>query len=158
MTYIHTQEGFVYLAVVMELDARNIVGWSLGDRLPEDLVLDALIAAFLRLKPTNIVYLHAEQGFQYSSRSFRKLLITLNVKPIMSRRGNRWDTGFRVNYHLRKKVALCEPPKRGPEPRFSTTVSLGLFVTEFMNSLKSRSSTKLSSLLKMYDFFTFVSL
>ena len=63
----------------------------------------------------------------------------------------------KVNYYLLTKVALCEPPKMGGESRFNTTVSLGLFVTKFMTSLKSRSKTKPLSLLKNYNFCTSVS-
>jgi len=98
ITYVHTHEGFLFLAVVMDLYARNIVGWSMGDRMTEELVMDALTAAYWRRKPSETVYLHSDQGSQYSSRSFRKLLNTLDVKPSMSRRGNCWDNAVAESF------------------------------------------------------------
>lgn len=98
ITYIHTQEGFLFLAVVMDLYARNIVGWSMGERMTEDLVLDALTAAYWRRKPSDTVNLHTDQGSQYSSRNFRKLLTELSIKPSMSRRGNCWDNAVAESF------------------------------------------------------------
>jgi len=88
ITYIKTYEGFLFVAVVMDLYARNIVGWSMGSRMTDDLVLSALTMAYWRRKPANKVMLHSDQGSQYSSRDCQKLLKTLNIEPSMSRRGN----------------------------------------------------------------------
>ena len=80
ITYIHTHEGFLFFAVVMDLFARNIVGW-------EDLVLSAI----RKRKPESTVHFHSDQGSQYSSRKFKKLLELLDIKQSMSRRGNCHD-------------------------------------------------------------------
>ena len=98
ITYIHTQEGFLFLAVVMDLYARNIVGWSMGERMVDELVMDALTAAYWRRKPCTTVNLHSDQGSQYTSRSFRKLLNTLDIEPSMSRRGNCWDNAVAESF------------------------------------------------------------
>ena len=98
ITYIRTHEGFLFLAVVMGLYARNIVGWSMGERMTEELVMDALTAAYWRRKPHATVYLHSDQGSQYSSRSFRKLLGSLDIEPSMSRRGNCWDNAVAESF------------------------------------------------------------
>lgn len=98
ITYIHTQEGFLFLAVVMDLYARNIVGWSMSERMTDDLVLSALTAAYWRRKPKDVVRLHTDQGSQYSSRNFRKLLSSLNIEPSMSRRGNCWDNAVAESF------------------------------------------------------------
>ena len=98
ITYIHTQEGFLFLAVVMDLYARNIVGWSMGHRITDDLTLDALTMAYWRRKPSNQVWLHSDQGAPYTSRRFRKLLATLNIEPSMSRRGNCWDNAVAESF------------------------------------------------------------
>ena len=98
ITYIHTHEGFLFLAVVMDLYARNIVGWSMSERMTEELVMDALTAAYWRRKPDNTVYLHSDQGSQYSSRSYRKLLGSLDIEPSMSRRGNCWDNAVAESF------------------------------------------------------------
>ena len=97
-TYIHTHEGFLFLAVVMDLYARNIVGWSMGHRITDDLTLDALTMAYWRRKPKHKVKLHSDQGSQYTSRRFRKLLDTLEVEPSMSRRGNCWDNAVAESF------------------------------------------------------------
>jgi len=98
ITYIHTHEGFLFLAVVMDLYARNIVGWSMSDRITDELVLDALTAAYWRRKPEKTVSFHSDQGSQYTSRRFRKLLAELNIEPSMSRRGNCWDNAVAESF------------------------------------------------------------
>jgi putative transposase len=82
----------------MDLFARNIVGWSMSDRITDHLVLDALTAAYWRRKPDHTVKLHSDQGSQYTSRRFRKLLKTLDIEPSMSRRGNCWDNAVAESF------------------------------------------------------------
>ncbi len=98
ITYIHTQEGFLFLAVVMDLYARNIVGWSMSHRMTDDLVLDALTMAYWRRRPKTVVKLHSDQGSQYNSRNFARLLKQLNIEPSMSRRGNCWDNAVAESF------------------------------------------------------------
>jgi len=66
--YVKTYEGFLFVAVVMNLYARNIVGWSMSSRMTDDLVLSALTMAYWRRKQANKVMLHSDQGSQYTSR------------------------------------------------------------------------------------------
>ena len=98
ITYIHTHEGFLFLAVVMDLYARNIVGWAMGSRMTSDLVLDALTMAYWRRKPMMKVMLHSDQGSQYSSKKYRKLLSLFNIQPSMSRRGNCHDNAVAESF------------------------------------------------------------
>lgn len=98
ITYIKTHEGFLFVAVVMDLFARNIVGWSMSNRITEDLVLDAFTAAYWRRKPTGQVKLHSDQGSQYTSRQVKKLLKSFNIKPSMSRKGNCWDNAVAESF------------------------------------------------------------
>ncbi len=98
ITYIKTYEGFLFVAVVMDLYARNIVGWSMSSRMTDDLVLSALAMAYWRRKPTDKVMLHSDQGSQYTSRDCQKLLKTLNIEPGMSRRGNCWDNAVAESF------------------------------------------------------------
>ncbi|MCH8493929.1 MAG: IS3 family transposase [Idiomarina sp.] len=98
ITYIKTHEGFLFLVVVMDLFARNIVGWSMSDRMTEDLAMQAITAAYWRRKPQHQVHLHSDQGSQYSSRQFRKLLDAYNIKPSMSRRGNCHDNAVAESF------------------------------------------------------------
>lgn len=98
ITYIHTHEGFLFLAVVMDLYARNIVGWSMSERMTDEIVLDAITMAYWRRKPKHIVKLHSDQGSQYTSRHFKKLLNEFNIEPSMSRRGNCWDNAVAESF------------------------------------------------------------
>jgi putative transposase len=98
ITYIKTHEGFLFLAVVMDLFARNIVGWSMSNRMTEDLAMQAITAAYWRRKPQQQVSLDSDQGSQYSSRQFRKLLDAYNIVPSMSRRGNCHDNAVAESF------------------------------------------------------------
>ena len=103
ITYIHTHEGFLFLAVVMDLFARNIVGWSMASRITDDLVLDALTMAYWRRKPDLKVMLHSDQGSQYTSSRCKKLLNALNIEPSMSRRGNCHDNAVAESFFANLK-------------------------------------------------------
>jgi putative transposase len=103
ITYIHTHEGFLFLAVVMDLFARNIVGWSMSSRVTDDLILDALTMAYWRRRPDGRVMLHSDQGSQYTGRRCKKLLKALNMKPSMSRRGNCHDNAVAESFFANLK-------------------------------------------------------
>ena len=103
ITYIHTHEGFLFLAVVMDLFARNIVGWSMADRITDDLVLDSLTMAYWRRKPEGTVKLHTDQGSQYTSGNCQRLLKSLNIQPSMSRRGNCHDNAVAESFFANLK-------------------------------------------------------
>lgn len=98
ITYVHTYEGFLFVAVVMDLFARNIVGWSMGKRITDDLVLNGLTMAYWRRRPKDTVRLHSDQGSQYTSGRRQRLLKTLDIKPSMSRRGNCWDNAVAESF------------------------------------------------------------
>ena len=103
ITYIHTQEGFLFLAVVMDLFARNIVGWAMAPRITDNLVLDAVTMAYWRRKPINKVMLHSDQGSQYTSGRCKKLLKALNIQASMSRRGNCHDNAVPESFFANLK-------------------------------------------------------
>ena len=91
ITYIRTWQGWLYLAVVMDLFARKIVGWSMKPTLAKELVVDALLMAVWRRKPQQTVIVHSDQGSQYGSDDWLRFCRTHNLEPSMSRRGNCWD-------------------------------------------------------------------
>ena len=91
ITYVWVQNRWVYLAVVMDLYARRVVGWSLSDKPDTKLTVSALNMAYqLRGQPKEVMF-HSDQGVQYASRSFRQHLWRYRMKQSMSRRGNCWD-------------------------------------------------------------------
>lgn len=91
ITYIRTYEGWLYLAVVMDLHSRMIIGWSMKATLARDLVLDALLMAVWRRNPKRDVIVHSDQGSQYGSDDWGRFCKDHKLQPSMSRRGNCYD-------------------------------------------------------------------
>ena len=91
ITYIRTYEGWLYLAVVLDLFSRQVVGWSMKSQMTSDLAIDALLMAVWRRKPKQEVMVHSDQGSQYSSSDWRSFLKANNLIASMSRRGNCHD-------------------------------------------------------------------
>ena len=98
ITYIKTHEGWLYLAVVIYLFSRRVVGWSAQPRMTTDLTLRALLAAVWRRKPKARVMLHSDQGSQFTSREWQVFLGQPNLKPSMSRRGNCHDNAVAESF------------------------------------------------------------
>jgi putative transposase len=98
VTYIRTWQGWLYLAAVMDLYARNIVGWSMKPTLAREIVLDALLMAVCRRRPQQSVIVHSDQGSQYGSDDWLRFCRTNNLEPSMSRRGNCWDNAVAESF------------------------------------------------------------
>jgi len=98
ITYIKTHEGFSYLAVVIDLFSRRVVGWSMQNRQPTDLVLQALLMAVWRRKPTSKVLVHSDQGSQFTSIDWASFLKQHNLEHSMSRRGNCHDNAVAESF------------------------------------------------------------
>ncbi|MEA1016701.1 IS3 family transposase [Enterobacter asburiae] len=98
ITYIRTWQGWLYLAVVIDLFARNVVGWSMKPTLSRELALDALIMAVWRRKPDGEVIVHSDQGSQYGSDDWQRFCRANNLAPSMSRRGNCWDNAVAESF------------------------------------------------------------
>jgi transposase InsO family protein len=91
ITYLATQEGWLYLAVVIDLFSRQVVGWAMGERMTRQLVIDALAMAWFRRRPADGLIFHSDQGSQYASADFQALLRRYAMRGSMSRKGNCWD-------------------------------------------------------------------
>lgn len=91
ITYIRTYEGWLYLAVVMDLYSHRIIGWSMKATLAKEIVLDALLMAVWRRKLKQNVIIHSDQGSQFSSDDWTRFCQTYGLLPSMSRRGNCYD-------------------------------------------------------------------
>jgi putative transposase len=98
ITYIRTLEGFAYLAVVIDLYSRRVVGWSLQSRQTADVVLQALLMAVWRRKPKNKVLIHSDQGSQFTSSDWASFLRAHNLEHSMSRRGNCHDNAVAESF------------------------------------------------------------
>jgi putative transposase len=88
ITYIRTHEGWLYLAVVVDLFSRKIIGWSMQSRMTKDIVLNALLMAVWRRNPQKQVLVHSDQGSQYTSHEWQSFLKSHGLEGSMSRRGN----------------------------------------------------------------------
>jgi transposase InsO family protein len=91
ITYLWTDEGWLYLAVVIDLHSRRVVGWSVQKTLDRSLVLDALKSALLRRAPEIGLVCHSDRGVQYASEDYQKLLAEVGAVCSMSRKGNCYD-------------------------------------------------------------------
>lgn len=98
ITYIRTQEGFAYLAVVIDLFSRKVIGWHMQSRQTTDVVLQALLMAVWRRKPRNPVLIHSDQGSQFTSREWAAFLKAHNLTHSMSRRGNCHDNAVAESF------------------------------------------------------------
>ena len=98
ITYIKTCEGFAYLAVVIDLYARRVIGWSMQSRQTTDVVLQALLMAVWRRKPKNKVLIHSDQGSQFTSMDWASFLKHHNLEHSMSRRGNCHDNAVAESF------------------------------------------------------------
>jgi putative transposase len=98
ITYIRTWQGWLYLAVVMDLHSRRIIGWSMKATLARELVLDALLMALWRRKPMQRVLVHSDQGTQYGSEDWTRFCHANRLDPSMSRRGNCWDNAVAESF------------------------------------------------------------
>ena len=91
ITYLWTQEGWLYLAAVLDLFSRRVVGWKLANHMREELVEDALKMATGRRNPAPGLLHHSDRGSQYADGNYQKALKNAGIKVSMSRRGNCWD-------------------------------------------------------------------
>jgi putative transposase len=98
VTYIRTHEGWLYLAALLDLHSRAVVGLSMGSRMQTSLVLDALTMAVWRRKPKDSVIIHSDQGSQFGSDEFTRWCKDNRLSPSMSRRGNYWDNAVAESF------------------------------------------------------------
>ena len=98
ITYIRTWQGWLYLAVVIDLFSLRVVGWSMKPTLAREIVVDALMMAVWRRKPASKVLVHSDQGTQYGSDDWLRFCRSHNLQPSMSRRGNCWDNAVAESF------------------------------------------------------------
>ena len=97
ITYIRTWQGWLYLAVVMDLFSRKVVGWATGSTLRGELVLDAVLMAVRRRRPRGTL-VHSDQGTQFGSDAWRRFCRSNRLEPSMSRKGNCWDNAVAESF------------------------------------------------------------
>ena len=120
ITYVRTYEGFLYVATVLDLFSRRIVGWSMDKNMDRHLVIRALMMAVWKRQPKERVLVHSDQGSQYGSADYLSFMKENNLEPSMSRRGNCHDNAvaesffatFKKRVTQRKIYTTLEDAKR----------------------------------------------
>ena len=138
ITYVWTAQGWLYLAVVIDLYSRKVVGWSMGRRLNSALVCDALTMALWRRRPSKgqLVH-HSDRGVQYASRAFRKLLKAHGVAGSMSRKGDCWDNAVVESFFGSLKSERIH--WRSYQSRAEARADIVDYITMFYNSRRLHS-------------------
>lgn len=106
ITYIPTREDWLFLACILDLHSRKIVGWAMGDSINSALVLSALSMAVLHRDPPAGLLFHSDRGVQYAAGNFRAALASVNIIPSMSRRGNCYDNAAMESFWSTLKIEL----------------------------------------------------
>ena len=132
ISYVSTLEGWLYLAVVMDLASRQIVGWSMSSRLHADLVCQALKAAYWRRKPAPGLIMHSDRGSQYASDAHRTLISDFKMQQSMSRTANCWDNAPMESFFKTLKV------ERVYQLRYETRARARLDIVDWIEGFYNR--------------------
>ena len=136
ITYIRTWQGWLYLAVVMDLYSRRIVGWATRATIHRELVLDALLMAVRRRRPRRAL-IHSDQGTQYGSDAWRRFCKSHRLEPSMSRRGNCWDNAVAESFFGSLKKERIK--KRIYKDRDTATRDIADYIDSFYNPTRRHS-------------------
>lgn len=137
ITYIWTRQGWMYLAVIIDLFSRRIVGWGLQDRMSASLVCEALDAAVKLRKPPPGLIFHSDRGSQYASKAFRRRLWRYRMQQSMSRKGNCWDNAVAESFFATLKKELVR--NLAFETRASARSQVFEYIEVFYNRQRAHS-------------------
>jgi putative transposase len=137
ITYLATTTGWVYLAVVLDLYSRRVVGWAVRPTLQTDLVCAALHLALGRRHPTAGLVHHSDRGTQYASAHYQRLLTAHGITPSMSRRGDCWDNAVVESFFSTLKHELA--PARWPTEAAATR-AIATYIETFYNPVRLHST------------------
>jgi putative transposase len=138
ITYIRALDGWVYLAVVIDLFNRRVVGYQTSTKIDTDLVLHALDKALKRYKPRAGLLFHSDRGVQYASADFREAISQASFIQSMSRKGNCWDNAPAESFFATLKKELIYP--LGICTRFQVERELFEYIEAYYNTVRLHSS------------------
>jgi transposase InsO family protein len=138
ITYIWTQEGWLYLAVSIDLFSRRVVGWSMGSRMKAKLVTDALRMAIWQRQPSAGLIVHSDRGSQYASNVYRRLLQAYDLVGSMSRKGDCWDNAVAESFFASLKKERVQ--WRHYQTRVEAQRDILEYVVMFYNSRRLHST------------------
>jgi putative transposase len=134
ITYLWTQEGWLYLAVVIDLFSRKVVGWSIGSRMKAELVCDALRMAVWQRRPGPGLVVHSDRGSQYASKDYRRLLKAHGFLGSMSRKGDCWDNAVAESFFGSLKQERVQ--WRNYQTRLEAQQDVMNYISMFYNSYR----------------------
>lgn len=137
ITYLWTQQGWLYLAVVIDLFSRKVVGWSMSSRLKANVVCDALRMAIWQRRPPNGLIVHSDRGSQYASKNYRRLLKAHGFVGSMSRKGDCWDNAVVESFFGSLKQERVQ--WRNYQTRYEAQQDVLQYITMFYNSYRLHS-------------------
>lgn len=137
LTYLDTVEGWHYLAVVIDLFSRRVVGWACRPTLQSDLATAALQMALTRRQPRSGLVHHSDRGIQYASRAYRTLLATHGLRQSMSRRGDCWDNAVAESFFSTLKQELGTGRW---STRASAETAVRAYIEDFYNPVRLHST------------------
>jgi putative transposase len=137
-TYLWTREGWLFLAVVLDLFSRRVVGWSMQPTMTAQLVTDALTMAIWRRGAIDALVLHSDRGSQYTSESFQRLLGALGITCSMSRSGNVWDNAVMESFFSTLKTERTSQDDYGT--RNAARADVFDYIERFYNPIRRHST------------------
>jgi putative transposase len=137
ITYLWTRQGWLYLAVIVDLCSRKVVGWSLAERMTAALVCDALDAAIRLRRPKPGLIFHSDRGSQYASHAFRRRLWRHQIRQSMSRKGDCWDNAVAESFFATFKKELVR--NRAFETRSHARSETFEYIEVFYNRQRAHS-------------------
>ncbi len=137
ITYIWTSEGWLYLAIVIDLYSRKVVGWSMGTRMKAQLVCDALTMAMWQRKPKAGLIVHSDQGVQYASHQYRRILRLHGFVGSMSKKGCCWDNAVAESFFGSLKQERVH--WRNYQTRYDAQQDVMNYITMWYNSKRLHS-------------------
>lgn len=137
ITYLWTQEGWLYLSVIIDLFSRLIVGYSMSEHIDTALVAEAFTMAVNKRKPSRGLIFHSDRGVQYASDEFRELLKNNEVIQSMSRKGNCWDNACAESFFSTLKIE--EVYRRSYRTRQEARLSVFEYIEIFYNRFRKHS-------------------
>lgn len=137
-TYVWTAEGWLYVAAVIDLFSRRVVGWSMSDQMTSQMVTDALIMAIWRRgRPQELLH-HSDQGSQYTSEPFQRLMADHGITCSMSRSGNVWDNAAMESFFSSLKTERVR--RRTYRTRKQARVDVFDYIERFYNPMRRHST------------------
>jgi len=138
ITYIETKEGWLYLAAILDLYSRKIVGWAMSERIDTVLVLKALAMALLHRRPPAKLLFHTDRGVQYASGDYRQALGNAGLIASMSRRGNCYDNATMESFWSTLKLELVY--RRLFDTRTQARLQIFDYIETFYNRQRAHSA------------------